>query len=642
MINGMDFAVNKGDVVILQAGVKHQFSRLIHQLPKFNDDGTITTDEGTYNPIDQTFTTRDGVVMNASDAAHLFDETTLKAMLNNHSSNASPISFEKAYAVPDDAFESLASMDGAVAIEGVYEYADETEAQADDAESADKYAAESDAEGAADGAVSSACVDAATLSQATSSASATASLNASASATATATIASRASASASTIDGDDASALAGSDAVSASHGAAENGSASEVSAPRVRTTRAQLSELFGLRMDSRKAAEAARALIDEPSKSPDAAALASAQTTSNANAHEAWSMNVVGAPFDGKAYDATGVNIAGHENGGRVSAGQASGGTEDVSLEDISALDPEELYSRYPWLAQSKDDERKERSTLSGSRGDGRDIDGSGFEQVDDQKWRWNDKKERDFKRLDRASDKENFVYKSVYFDLNVIAEFGGPGKVFIESLHAGKVMLQPVFYRTNPDDRNAIAAFEDLCETVELAFSLRSRIKDSIGVSKRSALEVKAYGQLLSLLGVLQYEQHYVIFGNKAAHSKKQQKVMNDLIRYILSHYKEQITLGDLAAIAKLQPTYLCRAFKEYTDKSPLEFVNTVRMEEACRLLRETDYPIYKVVFNVGYRDPGFFSRQFKKFTGLKAREYRSQYRDTNKKNLSDNIVFS
>lgn len=247
------------------------------------------------------------------------------------------------------------------------------------------------------------------------------------------------------------------------------------------------------------------------------------------------------------------------------------------------------------------------------------------FEPLDGQEWRWNDQKERDYKRLERLDKSDSFVYKCLYFDPNLILEHAGNGRYFIEAIQNGQIKLQSVFYRTNPDDRAVITAFDDLCHTVQSVFSLEDNSAQDDKFSKRAALELKAQGQFLTLMGILQYEQHYKNHEEQTAPERRQVKLVNDAIKFIAAHYKENISLNHIAEEVKLQPTYLCRSFKEYTDKTPVEYINAMRIEEACKLLSQTDKRISSIVDELGFKDPGYFARVFKKYTGFKPSEYRS-----------------
>ena len=63
---------------------------------------------------------------------------------------------------------------------------------------------------------------------------------------------------------------------------------------------------------------------------------------------------------------------------------------------------------------------------------------------------------------------------------------------------------------------------------------------------------------------------------------------------------------------------------FRQVTGMTFKEYLNRVRVEEAERLLTNTDYPIIDIAVACGYRDQSYFTTVFKKYTGLTPRQYR------------------
>lgn len=95
----------------------------------------------------------------------------------------------------------------------------------------------------------------------------------------------------------------------------------------------------------------------------------------------------------------------------------------------------------------------------------------------------------------------------------------------------------------------------------------------------------------------------------------------------YMKEHYMEQVTLEDVSALAGFSPTYFSALFKKETGSAFLEYLQSVRMDEAKRLLRETTLSIMLVCEKVGYSDVKYFTKSFIKHTGLKPGEYRKIY---------------
>lgn len=112
----------------------------------------------------------------------------------------------------------------------------------------------------------------------------------------------------------------------------------------------------------------------------------------------------------------------------------------------------------------------------------------------------------------------------------------------------------------------------------------------------------------------------------------------------YIAGHYRKEMELKELAALAGCSVRQLQRRFKQQKQLAPMEYVIQLRMESAARLLLYTDAPISEVAEKAGYRDTYYFSRAFKKYYGVPPQVYRSnvgyglvQYQENQNDNHND-----
>lgn len=95
---------------------------------------------------------------------------------------------------------------------------------------------------------------------------------------------------------------------------------------------------------------------------------------------------------------------------------------------------------------------------------------------------------------------------------------------------------------------------------------------------------------------------------------------------RYVQTHYAQSISLDRLAREVNLAPTYLCLLFREETGQTLNAYITAVRMERARALLADMDLKLYDVSLAVGYPNPSYFTRQFRKHTGMTPTEYRNR----------------
>jgi iron complex transport system substrate-binding protein len=94
----------------------------------------------------------------------------------------------------------------------------------------------------------------------------------------------------------------------------------------------------------------------------------------------------------------------------------------------------------------------------------------------------------------------------------------------------------------------------------------------------------------------------------------------------YIQEHYREPITLEQLAELLDCSPRQLMRKFREVFHTSPIDYVIGLRLSKAKELLADSGMPLKTIAESVGYADSYYFSRLFKKHTGLSPASYREK----------------
>ena len=103
-----------------------------------------------------------------------------------------------------------------------------------------------------------------------------------------------------------------------------------------------------------------------------------------------------------------------------------------------------------------------------------------------------------------------------------------------------------------------------------------------------------------------------------------KSGEITKKAIRYISKNYATDLTLPEVAEHVHLNPAYFSSLFKQSTGSSFKEYLNLVRVEESKRLLSNTDFSIMDIAQAVGFEDQSYFTKIFKKYTGLTPRQYR------------------
>jgi len=106
----------------------------------------------------------------------------------------------------------------------------------------------------------------------------------------------------------------------------------------------------------------------------------------------------------------------------------------------------------------------------------------------------------------------------------------------------------------------------------------------------------------------------------------------MNDIYQYTMDHFTEDISLAQIAAVAYLTPQSFCRYFKKHTNKTYVNFLNEVRINDACKKFMELNFEsIGNVAYQAGFNSVVSFNRVFKGITEKTPKEFIKAYHKDN-----------
>ncbi|MEF9973407.1 MAG: response regulator [Clostridia bacterium] len=106
---------------------------------------------------------------------------------------------------------------------------------------------------------------------------------------------------------------------------------------------------------------------------------------------------------------------------------------------------------------------------------------------------------------------------------------------------------------------------------------------------------------------------------------TKRYSGAISRCIAFIQAHYMENIALSDAADAVGVSKSYLSLLFKQETQINFSKYLMDYRVEEAKKLLRDTNLHIYEVAERVGFPNPYYFSKVFKEATGVSCKHYQS-----------------
>ena len=105
-----------------------------------------------------------------------------------------------------------------------------------------------------------------------------------------------------------------------------------------------------------------------------------------------------------------------------------------------------------------------------------------------------------------------------------------------------------------------------------------------------------------------------------------KRQQIKRVLSK-IKNDYSQPLTLSELAETARLNPQYLCRAFRQVTGKTPIDYLNYYRIECAAEKLCYTNLSVTEIALSCGFNDLSYFNRLFKRHKNASPSAFRKRY---------------
>jgi len=101
----------------------------------------------------------------------------------------------------------------------------------------------------------------------------------------------------------------------------------------------------------------------------------------------------------------------------------------------------------------------------------------------------------------------------------------------------------------------------------------------------------------------------------------------LHKAIEYIETHLIDELSAEKLADVAGMSVPHFNRVFRKTLRLSPMEYVLSLRVQEAQRLLVTTDLPLSEIATTVGFYDQSHFTKRFRKVTGITPRQYRKDF---------------
>jgi AraC-like DNA-binding protein len=138
--------------------------------------------------------------------------------------------------------------------------------------------------------------------------------------------------------------------------------------------------------------------------------------------------------------------------------------------------------------------------------------------------------------------------------------------------------------------------------------------------VSSKSPL-FDAAGEVIGIAGAM----YPIERSDELAHYTRE---LLPVVRHIQENFADTVSMGQMAALAGLSATHFNRRFRHLLRMTPLEYLRTVRVQAARRMLATGSAKLSQIAVDTGFTDQSHFTRRFREATGMTPQAYRKRFR--------------
>lgn len=141
----------------------------------------------------------------------------------------------------------------------------------------------------------------------------------------------------------------------------------------------------------------------------------------------------------------------------------------------------------------------------------------------------------------------------------------------------------------------------------------------------------LQRYTALLEVLDQIETDMRYEVLSDVPFHANAMLNPADrfeQIQHFIRANYHSALSVDDVAQHVHMHKASFCRFFKRFTGQTFTAYLNELRVNRACKLLREGTYTIAHVGFACGFNSTSHFYRQFKRLTGTTPKRYEHDFR--------------
>ena len=157
-----------------------------------------------------------------------------------------------------------------------------------------------------------------------------------------------------------------------------------------------------------------------------------------------------------------------------------------------------------------------------------------------------------------------------------------------------------------------------------------QSRLQERIIKLSNSREGLDKMIDLLSILKIMSESNEYTLLSSDAFTSitaTDDCERINRVYQFVMDNYTKNPSLEEVAEIACMSHTAFCRFFKSHTNKTYIQFLNEIKIGNACKMLIDNDLSISEICYITGFNSTAHFNNQFKKILGVTPSQYRMEH---------------
>ena len=194
----------------------------------------------------------------------------------------------------------------------------------------------------------------------------------------------------------------------------------------------------------------------------------------------------------------------------------------------------------------------------------------------------------------------EDCVYECLVFDLGSFVAQNRIGSRQVMNILRHHQTVQPVLPKAD----------KELTTVLEQLFAAMREPTDGC--------KLFVQGCLYQFLGFVIRDRLYDPSSHIARRNRSQQTSLKNAITYIEENYAGHVSLDDLARVAGMNRKYFCSFFHSMTHRTPVEYLNGYRVEQACEMLLHTDLTVAEIAGRCGFNDVSYFTKTFHRYMGI------------------------